>query len=138
MLKSSTRTLLVLVLMAAIAGCAKGPTQDQLFETAKKAQEESNFPAAIQAYQDIVKRFPKSPQAAQCQFMVGYLYANHLKNMDMAKQAYQTFLRNYPEDALVKDAQWELDHLGKDVNEIDELNKILAKDSVGVKSDTAG
>jgi outer membrane protein assembly factor BamD (BamD/ComL family) len=133
MLKGSTRTLLVLVLMVAIAGCAKGPTQEQLFEKAKKAQEESNFQAAIDAYQDIVKRFPKSPQAAQCQFMVGYLYANHVKNMDMAKQAYQTFLRNYPDDALVKDAQWELDHLGKDVNEIDELNKALAKDSTASK-----
>jgi len=138
MLKGSTRTLLVLILMAAIVGCNKGPTQDQLFEKAKKAQEESNFPAAISAYQEIVKRFPKSPQAAQCQFMVGYLYANHLKDLNLAKDAYQTFLRNYPEDALVKDAQWELDHLGKDVNEIDELNKILAKDSSSVKSDTAG
>jgi TolA-binding protein len=138
MLKGSTRTLLVLILTATIAACNKGPTQDQLFENAKKAQEDSNFPAAISAYQEIVKRFPKSPQAAQCQFMVGYLYANHVKNLDMARQAYQTFLRNYPEDALVKDAQWELDHLGKDVNEIDELNKILAKDSAGVKSDTSG
>jgi len=133
MLKGSTRTLLVFVLMVAIAGCAKGPTQEQLFEKAKKAQEESNFQAAIDAYQDIVKRFPKSPQAAQCQFMVGYLYANHVKNLDMAKQAYQTFLRNYPDDALVKDAQWELDHLGKDVNEIDELNKALAKDTTASK-----
>jgi len=138
MLRGSTRTLLVLILMAAIAGCNRGPSQEQLFEKAKKAQEESNFPAAIQAYQEIVKHYPKSPQAAQCQFMVGYLYANHMKNLDLAREAYQTFLRNYPEDALVKDAQWELDHLGKDVNEIDELNKILAKDSTGAKSDTAG
>jgi len=70
--------------------------------------------------------------------MVGYLYANHLKNMDMAKQAYATFIRNYPEHELVKDAQWELDHLGKDVNQIEELNKILSKDSTGAKTDTAG
>jgi TolA-binding protein len=133
MLKSVARTLLVLILLVAVAGCAKGPDQAQLLEKAKKAQEESNFQGAIDAYQDIVKRFPKSPQAAQCQFMVGYLYANHMKNMDMAKQAYQTFLHNYPEDALVKDAQWELDHLGKDVNEIDELNKILAKDTTAAK-----
>ncbi len=70
--------------------------------------------------------------------MVGYLYANHLKNKDQAKAAYQTFIRDYPEHELVKDAQWELDHLGKDVNEIEELNRILSRDSTGAKVDTAG
>jgi TolA-binding protein len=137
MSKGRTCILLVLMLMVAFAACKKGPTQEQLFDRAKKFQEESNFTGAIESYQEIVKRFPKSVQAPQCQFMVGYLYANHLKNMDMAKQAYQTFIHNYPEHELVKDAQWELDHLGKDVNQIEELNKILSKDSAGVKPDTA-
>jgi outer membrane protein assembly factor BamD (BamD/ComL family) len=130
-----TCMFLILVLAIAAVGCKMGPTQEELFEKAKKYQEESNFPGAIQAYEDIVKRFPKSPQAPQCQFMVGYLYANQLKDMGKAKGAYQLFIRNYPEHELVKDAQWELDHLGKDVNEIEELNKILAKDSTA-KADT--
>jgi outer membrane protein assembly factor BamD (BamD/ComL family) len=129
---------LVFSLLIALTGCKKGPTQEALFEKAKKAQEESNFPAAIDAYQEIVKLYPKSPQAPQCQFMVGYLYANHLKNVEQAKAAYQTFIRNFPEHELVKDAQWELDHLGKDVNEIEELNRILSRDSTGAKVDTAG
>jgi outer membrane protein assembly factor BamD (BamD/ComL family) len=138
MLRGRTCAILVLSLVVAFAGCKKGPTQEELFEKAKKAQEESNFPAAIDAYQEIVKLYPKSPQAPQCQFMVGYLYANHLKNKDQAKAAYQTFIRDYPEHELVKDAQWELDHLGKDVNEIEELNRILSRDSTGAKADTAG
>jgi len=134
------RTLALILLALAVVGtaCKKGPTQQELFDKAKKYQEESNFQAAIDCYQEIVKRFPKSQQAPQCQFMVGYLYANHLKNLDMAKQAYQTFIRNYPEHELVKDAQWELDHLGRDVNELEELNKILGRDTTSAKSDTAG
>ena len=138
MFRAKTCTVLVLALVMLTAACKKGPTQDELFEKAKKAQEESNFTTAIDSYQEIVKRFPKSPRAPQCQFMVGYLYANHLKNMDMARQAYQAFIHNYPENDLVKDAQWELDHLGKDVNQIEELNKVLTKDSTGTKSDSAG
>jgi TolA-binding protein len=133
-----TLALVLLALAVAVAACKKGPTQQELFDKAKKYQEESNFQAAIDCYQEIVKRFPKSQQAPQCQFMVGYLYANHLKNLDMAKQAYQTFIHNYPENELVKDAQWELDHLGRDVNEIEDLNKILGRDSATAKSDTAG
>jgi outer membrane protein assembly factor BamD (BamD/ComL family) len=138
MLRGRTRTILVLVLMmvVAVAACKRGPTQEELFEKAKKAQEESNYTGAIEAYQLIVDRFPKSTEAPQCQFMIGYLYANHLKNVDMAKKAYQLFIKNYPEHELIKDAQWELDHLGKDVNQIEELNKILSKDSARVKSDT--
>lgn len=130
--------LLVLVLAAGIGGCKRGPTQEELFERAKKAQEESNFTGAIEAYQQIVQLYPRSPQAPQCQFMVGYLFANHLKNMEMAKKAYETFIRNYPEHDLIKDAQWELDHLGKDVNEIEELNRALGRDSAGGKSDSSG
>jgi outer membrane protein assembly factor BamD (BamD/ComL family) len=136
MLRGKAHVVLIIALIVAVAACKRGPSQEELFEKAKKSQEESNFPAAIEAYQDIVKRFPKSTQAPQCQFMVGYLYANHMKNMDLAKQAYSTFIKNYPEHELVKDAQWELDHLGKDVNQIEELNKILAKDSTGAKPDT--
>lgn len=138
MRKVSTLSLVLLAMAIALTACKKGPTQEALFEKAKKYQEESNFQAAIDCYQDIVKRFPKSQQAPQCQFMMGYLYANHLKNIDMAREAYKTFIRNFPEHELVKDAQWELDHLGKDVNEIEELNKILGQDSAKAKSDTAG
>lgn len=137
MLRGKARTILVLLLMVAMAACKRGPTQDELFEKAKKSQEKSNFPAAIRAYQEIVKRFPKSAQAPQCQFMVGYLYANHLKNMEQARAAYQTFIRSYPEHELVKDAQWELDNLGKDVNQIEELNKILTRSTTEVKKDSA-
>jgi len=138
MRKGRTLVLVLLALAVAVAACKRGPTQVELFDKAKKFQEESNFQAAIDCYQEIVKRFPKSQQAPQCQFMVGYLYANHLKNMEMAKEAYRTFIHNYPEHDLIKDAQWELDHLGKDVNEIEELNRILGRDSAAAKSDTAG
>lgn len=135
----SACTLAVMVALILFAGCKQGPTEAQLFEEAKKYQEQSNFPAAIESYQQIVKRFPRSAQAPQCQFMIGYLYANHLKNMDMAKEAYSTFIKNYPENELIKDAQWELDHLGKDVNEIEELNKVLTSraDTARAKADTA-
>ena len=131
-------TLLMLAAIFVMAGCKKGPSQDQLFADAKKFQEQGNFAGAIQSYQEIVTRFPRSPEAPQCQFMVGYLYANHMKNNEMARAAYQTFIKNYPEHELIKDAQWELDHLGQDVNDIKELNRVLTSrgDTVKTKADT--
>jgi len=138
MLKHFSQIFTVLVAVMLVAGCKSGASQQELFDQAKKCQEESNFTGAVEAYQEIVKRFPKSPQAPQCQFMVGYLYANHLNNNELASDAYKKFIRDYPEHELVKDAQWELDHIGKDVNEIEELNQILSRDSTQAKVDTAG
>jgi TolA-binding protein len=111
--------------LLALAGCKSGPTEQEIFDKATAAQEQSDFPSAIKAYEELVQKFPKSTYAPKCQFMIGYLYANHMKDEGKARTAYQSFIKNYPEDNLVKDAQWELDHLGQDVNQIDELNKLI-------------
>ncbi len=108
-----------------LVGCKAGPTEQELFDKATAAQEQSDFPTAIKAYEELVLKHPKSTYAPKCQFMIGYLYANHLKDIEKAKAAYQSFIKTFPEDNLVKDAQWELDHLGQDVNQIDELNKMI-------------
>lgn len=108
-----------------LVGCKSGPTEEELFKKATAAQEQSDFPTAIKAYEELVLKHPKSTYAPKCQFMIGYLYANHMKDVEKARTAYQTFIKSFPEDNLVKDAQWELDHLGQDVNQIDELNKMI-------------
>ncbi|MFH1010272.1 MAG: tetratricopeptide repeat protein [bacterium] len=124
-----------------ITACSKGPSERQLFEQGKKYQEEGKFAESAAAYEELVKRYPDSRQAPQCLFMVGYLYANHLADYDRARRVYETFLKKYPDDPLVKDARWELSHLGQDLNEIPELNELLqsSADSAakGAKPDTS-
>lgn len=114
---------LCIVLIALIAGCAKKPGEEELFTDAKRFQEQSQFQQAIDKYQQLIQLYPQSPLCAQSQFMIGYIYANHLQNFDQARQAYETYLENYPNDEMAKDAKWELDHLGQDINSIDELVK---------------
>lgn len=123
-----------LLVVIAIAGCKSGPTDQELFEKANAAQGQSDFPTAIKAYEELVQKHPKSTYAPKCQFMVGYLYANHLKDVEKARAAYQAFIKHFPEDNLVKDAQWELDHLGQDVNQIDELNKLIGTPDSAAKN----
>jgi TolA-binding protein len=109
------------------SGCGKGLSERQLFEQAKKYQEEGKFTEAVAKYEELVKRYPRSSQAPQCLFMVGYLYANHMTDYEKARMAYETFVKKYPNDPLIKDAQWELTHLGQDVNHIRELNELLQR-----------
>jgi outer membrane protein assembly factor BamD (BamD/ComL family) len=129
---------LLVSLLTLLVSCEKGPTEQELFQKATLSQEQSDFPTAIKTYEELVKQYPKSSNAPKCQFMIGYLYANHLKQPDKAREAYQAFIKAFPEHLLVKDAQWELDHLGMDVNQIDELNKVIGTQDTAHGAKSAG
>jgi outer membrane protein assembly factor BamD (BamD/ComL family) len=118
---------LCIILIAVITGCAKKPGEEELFTDAKRFQEQSQFQQAVEKYQQLLTLYPNSPLCAQSQFMIGYIYANHIQNYDSARQAYETYLQKYPDDEMAKDAQWELNHLGQDINSINEL---LSPDSL--------
>ena len=52
-------------------------------------------------------------------FMVGFIYANHLKELDKAETVLKEFLQKFPDDELAPSVKWELKHLGQDdVSEI--------------------
>lgn len=83
---------------------------------------------AIRSYRRIVQDYPTHPTASGAQFLIGFLYNNELKNYDSAKIAYEEFLKLYPDNPMVPSAKFELANLGKNVNEIMDLqSKPIAK-----------
>jgi TolA-binding protein len=72
---------------------------------------------ALQLHQRLVETYPESEFAPQARFMIGYINANDLKNYDAAKVAYEDFLKHHAENELAESVRWELEHLGKDINE---------------------
>jgi tetratricopeptide (TPR) repeat protein len=85
------------------------------------------FDRAITLMQNVIDEYPENRYAAQCQFMIGFIHANSTADTAMARAAYTAFLRNYPEHELVPSVEWELEHLGKDIDEIPELKDIDKK-----------
>jgi len=77
------------------------------------------FEKSVAAYLRIVDEYPESQHVIQSTFMIGYRYANDMKEMDKAKTAYELFLEKYPDHELASSVKWELDHLGQDISEID-------------------
>jgi len=77
------------------------------------------YEKAVGAYQRLVDKFPQSKYQPQSLFMIGYIYANHVKDFDKAKTYYNKFVEKYPEHELTASVQWELQHLGKDIGDID-------------------
>ena len=84
------------------------------------------FVSAIAAYVDVVNIFSGTNQEAQAQFMIGYIYANILNDNSQAELNYKDFLDRFPDHELAPSVQFELDHLGKDINEIDVLKHITS------------
>ena len=85
-----------------------------------------DFDSAIAAYVNVVNNFFGTNQEAQAQFMIGYIYANNLSDNPKAEFNYKIFLDRFPEHELAPSVQFELDYLGKDINEIDVLKHITS------------
>ena len=50
--------------------------------------------------------------------MVGYINANHLKDLDGAKEYYNSFISKFTDHDLADEAKYELENLGKPVEEL--------------------
>jgi TolA-binding protein len=114
-------------------GCGKRMSEDEMFTQANNLQMEGKYKEAIEVYIKISKKFSHSPKCPQAQFMIGFIYANELKDLEKAKLAYEEFLKKYPEHEMAKDARWELEHLGQDINDIQELTKSAPADTTITK-----
>lgn len=77
----------------------------------------NDFEKAIELHKRLINDYPESKSLARSRFMLGYIYANDLKDYENARQSYSEFLEKHPDSELVDSVKWELQHLGKDVNE---------------------
>jgi outer membrane protein assembly factor BamD (BamD/ComL family) len=82
------------------------------------------YDRAISLLESVIAEYPEDRYAAQCQFMIGFIHANSTQDTSKARLAYRTFLDEYPDHELAPSVEWELEHLGKDINEIPELKRI--------------
>lgn len=91
------------------------------------------FDRAITFFQTVIEEYPEDRYAAQCQFMIGFIHANSTADLVKAKEAYSLFIQRYPNHELVPSVEWELEHLGKDINQIPELQDIDSKSVRGME-----
>ncbi len=79
------------------------------------------FPQAISTLEQVIKEYENDPIAAQSQFMIGFIQANMASDTANARVSYNRFLEKYPDHELAESVRWELKYLGRDINEIKEL-----------------
>ena len=77
-----------------------------------------DFNQAIQEYNNFCRAFPDHKNAASSLFMQGFIYHNSLSDLQMAEKLYLKFLDEYPDHELALSVRWELDNLGKNIDEM--------------------
>jgi tetratricopeptide (TPR) repeat protein len=67
--------------------------------------------ARIAAYRKVVEVWPNADLSPQAAFMVGFIYAEELKNYDEAEKAFRELLVKYPKSELAASARWMVGHM---------------------------
>jgi len=127
--KTVTRSITALTTIAFVLilfGCQSKPTANpaDLFTKAQDLQKQEKFQEAIQVYRQIAHDFPKSREGANSQFMIGFIYGNHLQDYAQAKVELSAFLDKFAavaDSGLVEGAKFELKYMGKPIEDIPTL-----------------
>lgn len=116
--------LISFVLMLVVFSCSKTLSEEEYYNAAKDAYTKENFKLAIDNFKNIVSHYPQGKRAAEASFMLGFINANDIKDYDAAKKYYEDFIKKYPKHELADDAQYELETLGKDINDLPIFKKL--------------
>ena len=85
-----------------------------------------DFTTAIQEYRKVVEKYGGSPQEPHALFMIGYIYANVVNDSKSAEIEYKEFLKRFPNHELSPSVKFEIEFLGKSIDEIPALKHITS------------
>lgn len=78
----------------------------------KSVNELDSYKRAKKYFHMVYKEFPKNENAASSLFMVGFIQANLLNQLDSAKLNYEKFIQQFPNHPMVESAKAEVQNLG--------------------------
>ncbi len=78
-------------------------TAEELWEMAQIESEPRN---RIQYYRDIVNLYPTHKNAPEALFMIGFTYAEELKDFVQARRTFDELKQKYPESPMLESAKW--------------------------------
>jgi len=112
------------LLLFSLFSCSTKVNEEEYYKAAKEAYTKNNFKLAIQDFQKLINNYPQGKHTAEAAFMLGFINANDLKDFEAAKKYYTEFIKKYPKHELADDAQYELQTLGKDINDLPIFKKL--------------
>ncbi len=106
----------LLILLLVFTACSKKKSEQEYFQTAYDQYNKEQYEESIQNFKKVLEYYPQGTNAPKAIFMIGFIHANNTKNLEEAKKYYTMFIEKYPQHELANSADYELKHLGQDVN----------------------
>src|SRR6266850_130839 len=76
-----------------------------------RAQATESPAERIGIFQQLVREYPDDKSATQASFMIGFTYAEEMKNYPEARKAFVSFIAKYPQSDLVTSAKWMIENM---------------------------
>ena len=114
----------ILLLIVVYISCSGKMTAEEAFNAGQQNFNQEKFQEAMANFKEVIDNYPETEFAAKSMFMIGFINANHLKNLEEARKYYQAFVDKYPEHELVESAKYELETLGKNIEDLPIMKKI--------------
>jgi outer membrane protein assembly factor BamD (BamD/ComL family) len=83
-------------------------TPEELWEI---AQMEDDPYGRINYYRKLVEFYPENQYAPQALFMIGFVYAEELKDFVQARRTFNELIGEYPDNEVVESAKWMIDNM---------------------------
>lgn len=80
---------------------------------------------AVEAFAVTAEQYPDMEYGLKSLFMMGFVQSNYLQDYENARLSYEKFLERYPDDELIASVKFELENLGKGVDEIESLRGVI-------------
>lgn len=83
-----------------VAGCGKMP-DERMFEKGRKLEARQKFTQAISQYEQLIKKFPKSPQVPGALYNIGNVYMYGLQDYPKAVETFSKIVAEFPDSLKV-------------------------------------
>ena len=80
-MKNSLAFLLVLITAIFLFSCSDSKTEAEYYKIAYDQYNDGKYEVSIKNFKSLVEEYPKGENTPNTIFMIGFIHANHLKNM---------------------------------------------------------
>ncbi len=83
-------------------------TEEEIFTLAQETEDPLK---RLSLYRELLFSYPEGEHAAEAQFMIGFIYAEELKNYEAAEFEFKKMIDNYGDSELAQSARWMLENM---------------------------
>ncbi len=93
-------------------------TEEEIFSLAQETEDPLK---RLSLYRELLFSYPDGEHAAEAQFMIGFIYAEELKNYEAAEFEFKKMLDKYGDSDLADSAKWMLENMRTENPNFEEL-----------------